>query len=475
VIDPPSAGIFIDTLIWEMTIVKTWAMTGAILGLCSGLLLPLVNTTTAQANSAATAKQIAKATFPTIETIQQSPNPLALGQEYLQKGWADAAIIAFETAIKADPRSAAAHLGLAQAQEKNGKLESAWQAYQQVIQLESTNLIALRAIGNLGEYRPEWQNTGIAALTALLKQTPNDTAARTQRALLLGFQGQFEPAWADYSQLDPAAMSVKTLLKAGETAGFSGRSAIAVSLYDRALQQTPDDINAQVYRAYFGLKAQQVSATDATQILQQWLTANPDNITPAVADLAGLLPMNPAWQGLYNQIRQQYPQQLNIQQRSLQLLATQDPAAAKAQAIALVQANPNAPFAYFIQADIARQLKDLPLAAQAYETLLQQQPGQIDALMSLGGVRFEQRNYAAAAQHFQQVLQRDQAHLPARQVLADLYASQDQPLQALKLLREVEKMQRAQGVTDRTVRDRIAQLELNTLKRRSFQTEWEGY
>jgi Tfp pilus assembly protein PilF len=464
----------IDTLIWEMTIVKTWAMTGAMLGLCSGLLLPFVNSA-AQATPAATAKQIAKATFPTIDTIQKSANPLALGQEYLQKGWADAAIVAFETAIKADPQSTAAYLGLAQAHEKNGKLEPAWQAYQQVVQLDPRNTMALRAIGTFGEYRPEWQTAGIAALTALLQQTPNDRAALTQRALLLGFQGQFEPAWADYSQLDPATMSVKTLLKAGETAGFSGRSAIAVGLYDRALQQTPNDINAQVYRAYFGLKAEQVTATDATQVLQQWLTANPGNLTPAVADLAGLLPMNPAWQGLYAQIRQQYPQQLNIQQRSLQLLATQDPAAAKAQAIALVQANPKTPFAYFIQADIARQLKDLPLAAQAYEALLQQEPGQIDALMSLGGVRFEQRDYATAAQHFQQILQRDQAHLPARQVLADLYATQDQPFQALKLLREVEKIQRAQGITDRTVRDRIAQIELNTLKRRSFQTNWEGY
>jgi Tfp pilus assembly protein PilF len=457
-----------------MTIVKTWVMTGAMLGLCSGLVLPFLNAP-AQASSAATAKKIAKATFPTLGTIQKSPNPLALGQEYLQKGWADAAIVAFETAIKADPQSAVAYLGLAQAQEKNGKLELAWQAYQQVIQLEPTNLMALRSIGTFGEYRPAWQTAGIAALTALLQQTPADPAALTQRALLLGFQGQFEPAWADYSQLDPANMSVKTLLKAGETAGFSGRSAIAVSLYDRALQQTPDDINAQVYRAYFGLQAEKVAVPEATQVLQQWLAANPDTITPALADLAGLLPANPQWQGLYSQIRQQYPQQLNIQQRSLQLLATQDPAAAKAQAIALVQANPKTPFAYFIQADIARQLKDLPLAAQAYETLLQQQPGQVAALMSLGGVRFEERNYAAAAQHFQQVLQRDQAHLPARQVLADLYATQDQPFQALKLLREVEKIQRAQGVTDRTVRDRIAQLELNTLKRRSFQTEWEGY
>jgi cellulose synthase operon protein C len=117
----------------------------------------------------------------------------------------------------------------------------------------------------------------------------------------------------------------------------------------------------------------------------------------------------------------------------------------------------------------------LPLAAQAYEAILQRQPGQIDALMSLGGVRFEQRYYTVAAQHLQQVLQQDQQHITARQVLADLYVTQDQPLQALKLLRQVEKIQQAQGITDRTTRDRIAQIELNSLKRRSFQPEWEGY
>ncbi len=440
------------------------------------VLAPLFDHQTAQATAPkAMAKPITKVTFPGVETIAKSANPLALGQEYLKKGWGDAAIDAFKEAIRRTPQSAAAYLGLAQAQQKNGQLESAWASYQQVIKREPTNPIALREIGQFGEYRPEWQNAGITALDQLLKQTPKDTAALTQRALLLGFQGKFEPAWADYSQIDPAQMSLKTLLKAGETAGFSGRHLSAVDFYDRALAQTPDDRNAQLYRAYFGLKADRVSATDATQVLNQWLTANPGEITAVVADLTGALPANAAWQSLYDQIRAKYPQQLNIQQRSLQLLVAQNPAAAKAQAIALVQANPTEPFAYFIQADIARKAGDLPLAAQAYAALLQRQPGQIDALMSLGGVRFEQRNYQAAAQHFQQVLQQDPQHLPARQVLADLYVTQDQPMQALKLLRQAQKIQQAQGITDRGIRDRIAQIELNNLKRRSFQTAWEGY
>jgi Tfp pilus assembly protein PilF len=452
-------------------------MATAILGLCSAIVLaPFCGLQTAQATAPkAMAKTIAKVTFPGMDTIAKSANPLTLGQEYLKKGWGDAAIDAFKEAIRRSPKSAPAYLGLAQAQQKNGQLELAWESYKQVITLEPTNSIALREIGQFGEYRPEWQIAGITALDQLLKQTPKDTEALTQRALLLGFQGKFEAAWADYSQLDPAAMSVKTLLKAGETAGYSGRSTIAIDFYDRALAQTPDDRTAQVYRAYFGLKADQVSATDATQVLNQWLAANPGEVTPVIADLTGALPANPEWQGLYDQLRAKYPQQLNVQQRSLQLLVAQDPAAAKAQAIDLVQANPNAAFAYFIQADIARQAQDLPLAAQAYEAILQRQPGQIDALLSLGGVRFEQRHYMAATQHLQQVLQQDQQHVTARQVLADLYVTQDQPLQALKLLREVEKIQKNQGITDRTIRDRIAQIELNSLKRRSFQPQWEGY
>jgi Tfp pilus assembly protein PilF len=452
-------------------------MASAIFGLCSiGLVGSLLDRQPAQAVAPkAMAKTLTKVTFPGGDTIAKSTNPLALGQEYLQKGWGDAAIDAFKEAIRRNPKSAPAYLGLAQAQQKNGQLELAWDSYQQVIKLEPTQVIALREIGQLGEYRPAWQSAGITALDQLLKQTPKDTAALTQRALLLGFQGKFEAAWADYSQLDPAQMSLKTLLKAGETAGYSGRLAIAVDLYDRALAQTPDDPMAPVYRAYFGLKADRVSAMDATQVLNQWLSANPGELTPIIADLTGALPANDQWQGLYDQIRAKYPQQLNIQQRSLQLLVTQDPAAAKAQAIALVQANPNVPFAYFIQADIARQAGDLSLAAQAYEALLQRQPGQVDALMSLGGIRFEQRHYSAATQHLQQVLQQDQQHITARQVLADLYVTQDQPLQALKLLHQVEQIQKTQGITDRTVRDRIAQIELDTLKRRSFQTPWEGY
>ncbi|MBE9030058.1 tetratricopeptide repeat protein [filamentous cyanobacterium LEGE 11480] len=456
---------------------KIWPITGTLVGLSSSLLIaPLLASLPARAmavNVSNPQKQtIAKVAMPADRAGLAAINR---GYAALKKGWADAAIEAFQQAIKTQPQSVKAHLGLAQAYQKNGAIEGAWTAYQQVVQLDATNQVALRQIGTMGEYRPDWQTAGIAALTQLLKQLPEDMAAQTQRARLLGFQGKFEQAWADYSQLDPAKLSVDTLLKAAETAGFSGRSEVAVGLYDRALQQTPDDLTAQIYRAYFGLQSRQVAPTDAAQVLDRWQSQPRKQITAAVANLAGALPADVRYQLLYNKILAKFPQQLNVHQRSLQVLAQQNPAAAKTSVMQLVKANPDEAFVYFIQGDVAKQIGDQALAAAAYEALIQRQPSNLDGLMALGGVRFEQRRYQAAEQLFNQVLRLDPQHLLVRQVLADLYASQDQPLQALKLLREAEKIQLAQGIQDRQIRDRMAQIQFSNLKRRSFQTPWEGY
>lgn len=465
---------------------RSWPIKGAtgainqgakisIAGLCGLAIVPLLDAAyspTIAANPVV--KQITKVVQPR-ERQGTDEHLTTLGYKYLQKGWADAAIAAFQTAIQRYPKSVKAHLGLAQAYEKNGAIEPAWQQYQKVIQLEPSNRTALQQIGIMGEYRPAWQSAGITALNQLLKQNPKNSQARLQRALLLGYQGEFEAAWADYAQLDMAQFSRQALLKAGEAAGFSGQTKIAVGLYDRALAATPDDLAIKLERAYFGIQAQQVSEATGTELLEQWLNQNPQQITRAVANLAGVLPVNPQWQTLYDRILAQFPQQLTIHQRALQVLAMQAPEAAQTAAMRLVQNNPNQAYAYFIQGDIARRTGNLDLAAQAYESLLAKQPEQIDALMSLGGVRFEQGRFEVAQKLFAQVLGYDRDHLAARRVMADLYAVQDQPLEALRLLRQVREIQMRQGIEDRQVQVRIAQLEYSTLRRRSFQTPWEGY
>jgi tetratricopeptide (TPR) repeat protein len=405
--------------------------------------------------------------------------PIAQGNEFLQKGWVDAAIDAFKAALKADPNSIPAHLGLAQAYQKTGKLPEAWDAYQQVLALDSANVTALQAIGVMGEYRPEWQPAGITAITKLLEQSSQSTIAKTelltQRALLLGFQGKFEQAWADYRQILGTEISVQTGLKAAQAAGFSGRSSEAIALYDRVLQQVPNNDEAQLNRAYFALQAKQISVESATQVLTVWLQQNPEAAPPELFNLVGELPADAQWQGLYDRLLAQVPNNLPVQRRALQLLAAKSPDTARAQLAQLMAANANQPLAYFVQAEVAKTLKDLNLAGQSYEALLQQQPDRADAIVALGGVRFEQKRYAEAENLLNRALVLMPNDWQVQRILADLYATQDQPYIALKLLRDVEKIQRQQGVRDPQVRDRIAQIEVENLKRRSFQPAWERY
>jgi Tfp pilus assembly protein PilF len=404
-----------------------------------------------------------------------STNPTEQGYEFLQKGWVDAAIDAFQAALKSDPQSLKATIGLAQAYQQAGKIQEAWDSYQKVLTIAPQNEIALSAIGMMGEYRPEWQQAGIAAISQLLSKSPNKIPLLTQRALLLGFQGQFDRAWADYEQILGAEFSIQTGLRAAQAAGFSGRLVQAVGLYDRILQQMPDNDEAQLHRAYFALQAKLISPEDADQVLTVWVQKNPDGAPPELYNLVGALPADEKWQGLYDRLLAQVPNNLPVQRRSLQLLAQKNPQAASQQLQVLMQANPKQPLAYFVQAEVAKTLKNLELAAQSYEMLLQMQPDRADALMALGGVRFEQRRYPEAEGLLQRAIGLMPNDWQVQRILADLYWAQDQPNLALKVLRQVDKLQRQQGIVDPAVRQQIAQLEVNNLQRRSFQPSWERY
>lgn len=415
------------------------------------------------------------ATPPTILKSASVDAILKQAEVALAKGWMNDAIAAFQQALAIEPTNLTAQLGLAQAQQKNGNLEAAWTGYQQVLQQDRTNVIALHEVGRMGEYRQEWQQAGIIALTELLKQIPNDRDLLTQRALLLGFQGQFDRAWADYEKLIPTNTSPNLLLKAAQAAGFSGRTAQAIGLYDAVLQQTPNSAEAQLNRAFFALQAKQLSATNAEIVLANWVGKTAEARLSDIANLAGALPAATKWQALYNEILTTMPDNLPIQRRALQVLATQNPQLARTKLNQLMQTYANEPLAYFVQGEVAKSLRDLDLAASAYEALLQRQPDRVDGLIALGGVRFEQQRYREAEQQFMRAIELSPGNLEVPSILADLYATQDQPLLALKLLQELDKVQKSRGIVDPELRDRIAELETNNLRRRSFQPAWERY
>lgn len=163
---------------------------------------------------------------------QTVPAAARRGYTLLQQGLVNDAIAAFKQAIANSPQSVDAKLGLAQAYQKAGKDSEAWNAYQQVLAQSPNNQPALKAVGLLGSYRQEWQVKGIDALTTLLKLTPNDIPSRAARGLLLGYQGRYTEAFADYD-LALKNPTPETLLGAAQIYTFSGDAKQGLALFKR--------------------------------------------------------------------------------------------------------------------------------------------------------------------------------------------------------------------------------------------------
>jgi cellulose synthase operon protein C len=162
------------------------------------------------------------------EALQQ---PFSL----LREGRVNDAIKAFQDAIRSNPQSLEAKLGLAIAYRRQGLIPQAWTAYQNVLAQDPNNLLALKSVGLLGSYRPEWQVRGIEALSTLLTLTPNDQEARGLRGLLYGYQQRFSEAIADYQVVLAANPTPEILLGAAETYTNSGNPQQGLELFNRYL------------------------------------------------------------------------------------------------------------------------------------------------------------------------------------------------------------------------------------------------
>ncbi len=714
------------------------------------------------------------------------------GYTLLQKGWVNDAIAAFQSALRTNPQDNSARLGLAQSFQKAGKLDEAWNNYQVLLKTDGKNLEALKAIGKLGEYRSNWQLDGIAALNQLLKLTPNDRDALAQRALLLGYQGEFGSALADYDlllssnianpeillgaakintyagnyttarklfeQAKPGALDdyalaayataltqtgsapdaiarltdrlktpkldanaetdlrkalaialastgkidaglqilngatanplaiaqgyaeiarrtdrsdlyaqaisrYKSLLKSSPSKGLTVETADVMSeqlgtqsdalklydsvanqfdpnhpiqfkrlmlgyrlglrsatdveqnltdrlsdpkapaslgrtvaqalipidppdakllkiyqtlatpqtpflyyriaqihsqarnfdlaqtaltayqstpqgakdiapdllratidqlsgkldqsadaftaivaktdrsdlqksalrglagvrvqqrkfddalvAYDRILAIDPQDSSATLGRARLAVVSRKITVAEADRILNQWLTDNPNATPPSeLFDLAGALPADAARTKLYDRLLTLNPNNVDLQRRSLQLLAEQNPTEARTQLAAYMNRAKGDVNAYYLQGEVARTLGDLELAASGYQAILDIQPENVDALTALGGIRFEQKNYPLAGQIYNRAIALRPTDWNLRRTIAELSLAQDQPLRALEQLKVVQSLQREQGIKDDETDYRIMAIEVDRLKRRSFQPSWEGY
>ncbi len=200
---------------------------------------------------------------------QAVPASVRQAQSLFNQGRVNDAIAAFQQALRSFPNSLEAKLGLAQAYQKAGKDADAWNAYQRVLEQDSNNVPALKAVGLLGSYRAEWQSRGIDALTTLLNQNPNDKDARSQRALLLGYQGRYSESFADY-QIALQNPTPDTLLGAAQIYTYSGDAQQGLALFQRYLA-TGKAIPIYQVPAYAQALRETGNSSQAIQVLRQAL------------------------------------------------------------------------------------------------------------------------------------------------------------------------------------------------------------
>lgn len=230
---------------------KSWWLYLLLLGLAGGLTVAPVDLVVSAAVAQAPA-------------VQQ-------GYELLNKGWVDAAISAFEQALLRSPQSSEARLGLAIAYQRAGRDADAWTAFNQVLDSDPNNQTALKAVGEMGVYRSEWQPRGIEALTTLLNLTPNDLEARAQRALLLGYQGRFTESLADYEIVLQSNPTPEMILGAAQIYTFSGDYQTGLELFNR-YQATGSSVPNNALGAYAVALRETGNPAQAINILSEQLS-----------------------------------------------------------------------------------------------------------------------------------------------------------------------------------------------------------
>lgn len=204
---------------------------------------------------------------------QNVSNVVGRGYQLLSQDRVNEAIAQFQQALNQNPRDLEAQLGLGIAYRRAGQDEQAFRTYQRVLELDPDNVLALRTLGLLGEFRSEWQRTGIEALTRLLQQQPNDEEALAQRAKLYFYQGLFSQALADYSRVLPSS-DLETLRSAAEVYTYSGDEATGLELFER-YRSLGGSLMGDVAIAYSQALRENGQVESAIRLLNQALQQEP--------------------------------------------------------------------------------------------------------------------------------------------------------------------------------------------------------
>ncbi|NJR65365.1 MAG: tetratricopeptide repeat protein [Leptolyngbyaceae cyanobacterium CRU_2_3] len=200
-------------------------------------------------------------------SAETTPITVRSGYTLLGQNLVNQAIAEFERAIRQFPQLLEARLGLAIAYRRAGRDADAWQAYERALAIDPMNRLSLLSLGTLGGYRPEWQDRGISALTALLQHTPDDLEARTQRALLYIYQGKFAAAIADYELILQKNPEPEAIAGAAQAYAYDGNYEQSLTLFDR-YRQAGGTLQGDTATAYARVLRETGNPTAAIQVLE---------------------------------------------------------------------------------------------------------------------------------------------------------------------------------------------------------------
>ena len=295
--------------------------------------------------------------------------------------------------------------------------------------------------------------------------------------------------------LEASATRYETLISSGSrdsdvvmaaTRGLAGirlaqnRFQDALALYDQLIANSPNDLQLQLGRASVAYQAKTISEAEAEALIDRFLQARPSDSSQELYSLVGLLPSNPRREALYSALLEADPDNVSVQIRLIQLLATRNPNQARAQANRLIarvrQTSPNDRSnvsLLLLKGQLEQALGNLARADDAYQAIVKLEPENTEALSALGGIRFQQRQFDSASQLYSQVLELKPDDTIALKSLAELTAAQGRPLEAIERFEQLKIQQGGQGDADLT--QRVQQIQEDMLRQRGFQPPWERY
>jgi len=330
------------------------------------------------------------------------------------------------------------------------------------------------------------RNDLVSARNALAAYTSTPAGSRDLAPQLLAAEierreGNLEAAARRYEAVlasNPAADVADGALQGLAGIRLSqGRMTEAIQLYDQLIARNPQNAQLILGRTSIAYQANQISEQQAEAVLNGWLQTRPvtDN-PPELFSLVGALPPNSNRVAVYDRLTAVDPNYVPVQLRRIQVLAQQDPAAARAQVTQLVARRQalgiDTPNAYLLEAQLAQAVGDTALASKSYEAVIARQPANTDALVGLGNLRLQQRQLGAAEQYFNQALAFRPNDAGIRRSLIEVTVAQDRPLTAIK---QLEDLQLRQMTEDRSIAERRQKIEEDFLQRRGFQPSWERY